>query len=225
MPTTSRRQITTPADTDEIADGAGAIRTLAGFVDNDVEFQQGVVASRPTSTAGSPGTAGRIYRSTDEKVVDLDLGTSWGPNMGQAAVAAFRASLTTNPNYASGSTVVYQTSDIAPTRGSYSTSTGRFVPAVPGKFRLSAIVTLSDLPSGGWVLAYLLKNGNAIAMGSLGVQPSSLFAVPSVVSTVIDANGTSDYFEVQVTHSSGTTHQTLAANAAQNHFCGEWLGI
>jgi hypothetical protein len=38
---------------------------------------QGVAASRPTSTSGSPGKSGRWYRSTDTGAVERDNGTGW----------------------------------------------------------------------------------------------------------------------------------------------------
>lgn len=40
-------------------------------------FDQGVFASRPTSTPGTPGTEGLFYYSTDRRVLSYDYGTGW----------------------------------------------------------------------------------------------------------------------------------------------------
>lgn len=40
-------------------------------------YSQGTLASRPTSTTGTPGIAGRTYRATDTGQIFRDTGTSW----------------------------------------------------------------------------------------------------------------------------------------------------
>lgn len=42
-------------------------------------YDAGALGSRPTSTSGSPGKAGRTYRDTSTGVVYLDIGTGWVP--------------------------------------------------------------------------------------------------------------------------------------------------
>lgn len=43
-----------------------------------VGYSEGVLASRPTSTGGTPGVAGRIYGVTDQPGrIDIDNGTGW----------------------------------------------------------------------------------------------------------------------------------------------------
>lgn len=96
MGQTTRRDIPFPDDTDEIADGNEAIQTVAEAVDDDVEYQEGVVGSRPTSTSGSPGVAGRIYRSkptSNPGLAQIDTGTGWENISGPAYVT----SLPSNP--------------------------------------------------------------------------------------------------------------------------------
>lgn len=42
-----------------------------------VAYSSGPLGSRPTSTLGSPGVAGRQYYATDVRVLYLDVGTAW----------------------------------------------------------------------------------------------------------------------------------------------------
>lgn len=44
-----------------------------------VSYSQGTLASRPTSTGGSPGKQGRLYRATDVGILFYDNGTGWDP--------------------------------------------------------------------------------------------------------------------------------------------------
>jgi len=54
------------------------LKNLADGVDaNAAMFSQGVLASRPTSTPGTPGKTGRIYYATDNGKVYYDFGTGW----------------------------------------------------------------------------------------------------------------------------------------------------
>ncbi|MFY9488061.1 MAG: hypothetical protein WAP35_05115 [Solirubrobacterales bacterium] len=73
---TSRLALPYPVNGDAV-DVAGDIQDLATAADNLVPYSQGVFASRPTSTGGSPGKQGRRYYATDQGIEYLDTGTSW----------------------------------------------------------------------------------------------------------------------------------------------------
>lgn len=63
------------SDANEIDDGFLA---LAQDVDSKLTpYDSGLLSSRPTSTAGTPGKAGRWYRATDTGQLFLDHGTGW----------------------------------------------------------------------------------------------------------------------------------------------------
>lgn len=222
MPTTSRRGITTPADTDEIADGAGAIRTLAGFVDKDVEYQQGVIASRPTSTAGSPGVAGREYRSTDGSVPTLwkDTGTAWVPLTG----VSFSA-------YPSDSTGALGTSLAKIAFGSeewddqgwYDTSTSRFNPKVAGVYRLTASIrTVEAVVNGLQLQLYVYKNGTANKLLAQPEQGGSTSQLQAGGSALVSANGSSDYFEI---YALNTGASGLQVAGSSSYFQGELVRV
>lgn len=52
-------------------------QNIVAALDIDVIWLSGLFASRPVSTGGSPGLAGRVYYSTDIPQLDLDFGTGW----------------------------------------------------------------------------------------------------------------------------------------------------
>ena len=61
-----------------IADIDAGFQALADDVDTNMAgWATGPLGSRPTSTAGSPGKAGRIYYTTDTGQAFLDFGTGW----------------------------------------------------------------------------------------------------------------------------------------------------
>lgn len=70
-----------PEGTDFIEDGPAKIQELAEAVDPLLTpFTQGALASRPVSSPGTPGIAGRNYRATDGANagrVFRDYGTGW----------------------------------------------------------------------------------------------------------------------------------------------------
>lgn len=77
------------------ADAANTIDTTTQALaeklrDEGVQFSQGVFASRPTSTPGSPGKTGRVYYATDTDQLFWDFGTGWKQMRPDESVAAYR---------------------------------------------------------------------------------------------------------------------------------------
>jgi hypothetical protein len=67
-----------PAGTASADVPADILALLAALESNSLaKFSQGVAASRPVSTPGSPGIQGRFYYATDTFVVSYDYGTGW----------------------------------------------------------------------------------------------------------------------------------------------------
>jgi microcystin-dependent protein len=78
MPDTTNYALTYPAANAFVKDGPAAIQALAEDVDTKmVGGSAGVLASRPTSTPGSPGILGRRYFATDAVAECIDTGTGW----------------------------------------------------------------------------------------------------------------------------------------------------
>lgn len=51
--------------------------SLVSALETCTIYSQGVLASRPTSTIGSPGTQGRFYYATDNGLLYYDFGNGW----------------------------------------------------------------------------------------------------------------------------------------------------
>lgn len=73
-----------------------------------VVFDQGARTSRPPSTPGSPGVAGRFYQSTDDGGLDYDYGTGWITVAGPRSVVPI---LPPSPAY--GQDILYLTPAMA----------------------------------------------------------------------------------------------------------------
>lgn len=78
MPTTTPRLgITVPVLADGPPDIPDALNDIVGVLDDAVMYDEGAFASRPVSSGGSPGLAGRIFRATDTGAWYRDTGTGW----------------------------------------------------------------------------------------------------------------------------------------------------
>jgi len=78
MGTTTRGAFPYPAGSDAANTLDTQIQSLAQrCADIGVIFSQGSFATRPVSTAPSPGVEGRIYYATDTGVIYYDYGTGW----------------------------------------------------------------------------------------------------------------------------------------------------
>lgn len=79
--TSTRFQISEPsADRSDAADVPLYVRNVVAALEaRGTIYGQGTIASRPTSSGGSPGVVGRFYVSTDEspRTVYWDYGTGW----------------------------------------------------------------------------------------------------------------------------------------------------
>lgn len=62
----------------DLEDGPADINAVLDSIDGKMTgYSAAVIASRPTSTSGSPGVAGRIFRATDTGQRFQDHGTGW----------------------------------------------------------------------------------------------------------------------------------------------------
>lgn len=76
MGETSRLMLPWPVLGDS-ADVPRDVKALADALDNVAPISSGTIASRPTSTAGSPGIRDRLFRSTNETNLNGDTGVVW----------------------------------------------------------------------------------------------------------------------------------------------------
>ncbi len=76
----------------------------------------------------------------------------------------------------------------------------RFTPNVPGRYILTATVTFDEIDNGRWANMSIYKNGQNFKQGvSIGNGISTDYRISATA--VVDANGTSDYFEIWVQNS------------------------
>jgi hypothetical protein len=99
------------------------------------------------------------------------------------------------------------------TNNNYANS--RFTPTVAGYYQLNAEVRLDGTTGTGECMIVIWKNGAEYKRGwnSSGTTFASSFFAMSV-STLVYANGTTDYFEVYVQQGSGGTISVTAVNSA-----------
>jgi hypothetical protein len=128
---------------------------------------------------------------------------------GPAFSAYAAAILQTIPN-AALTKVLFQTEEFD-TNSNYTSS--RFTPTVEGYYQLNAEVRLDGASGTGEMMIVLYKNGSAYKRGTnqQGTQIAANFWAMQV-SSVVYANGTSDYFEIYVQQGSGGTVSVTAVN-------------
>lgn len=107
------------------------------------------------------------------------------------------------------------------TNNFYSTATGRFTPTIPGYYRVSARTR-----AGGNMLEVnttIYKNGVLAFEGTLTTLPSTAVASASasVVTSLVQMNGTTDYITISTYCSTSTGNGTLVTGAANAYFSGE----
>jgi hypothetical protein len=100
-------------------------------------------------------------------------------------------------------------------------ASSRFTPVVAGYYQLNATVRFSGAVGTGECMIVVYKNGAEYKRGwnSSGVQWASTFWSMSV-NTQVYANGTTDYFEVYVQQTSGSSLTITVAGSAITYFNG-----
>lgn len=105
----------------------------------------------------------------------------------------------------------------------FTTETGIFRPLIAGYYRISALVQITTALASGKELQILLqKNGGNHRKLSrvLGTAATPQYAA---FSTIVEANGSTDNFNLFASHNE-TAELATAANAEEVWFCGELIG-
>ncbi len=94
----------------------------------------------------------------------------------------------------------------------------KFTPQIAGKYLLYANITVNTgLVDQKTVQVYIYKNGTAVARGRYTTSGTQYHTAP--VTTVEDANGSTDYFEVYVFHDTGSDEEVYGVQSL-TFFCG-----
>lgn len=96
-----------------------------------------------------------------------------------------------------------------------------FQPTIAGYYLITAFVSLSAHADGTTFQMSLYKNGVRHVMGSKDSQGAMVASV-SVISHIVEANGTTDYFDLRAFHNDGST-KNLLGDADLTRFSGVLL--
>lgn len=173
-----------------------------------------ILASSNSGSAVSFTTAPVLFLTVPAKYLQL-IG---GP--------AFRARLSSDQTISNNTwtKASFATEDFD-TNGCFDSSTNyRFTPTVPGYYAfhwlLACSATTTITTSGA--TSRITKNGTEVAYSNYGI-PSGTFA-RVVGSTILEANGTSDYFEIQG-YISGTGTLKFTSGSAESFFSGHLVRV
>jgi hypothetical protein len=121
-------------------------------------------------------------------------------------------------------TVVAFNAEVFDVSGWHDTATGRYTPQVAGWYRLSWLVTASGaITTDAQWQAILRRNGTAQVNAEPSTQRGATFPVASGGTGVVQANGTTDFFEVGVWHTLAAAQNT-SATFQSTFFMGEFIG-
>lgn len=101
--------------------------------------------------------------------------------------------------------------------GDFNSNTGTFVPKIAGKYRVQAQVTAGPFePKDGrdQFIIFLRKNDSIEAAGNLATDSPEQKYLTSVVSTIIDANGSTDNFQIVAYQDDGSARNIVSGTNA-----------
>jgi len=88
-------------------------------------------------------------------------------------------------------------------------SSNRFTPTVAGYYQINAAVYISALATTSYIYPIIYKNGTVYKLGTVLVSsPTAALDIQVTVSSLVNANGSTDYFEIYLYQSSGSTRTT-----------------
>jgi hypothetical protein len=106
------------------------------------------------------------------------------------------------------------------TASDFDTSNARFIPSVEGYYQLNAYFSTNAYGGNSTNnLIRLYKNGAPFARGSGGYNATGAWFY-GTVSALVYANGTTDYFEIYIYQSSGTTTSVQSGSLEVRNFNG-----
>lgn len=101
--------------------------------------------------------------------------------------------------------IIYNTKDFD-SNTAYNTTTGRFTPAVAGKYYVNASVGIDGADAGGRIRVHLYKNGSSYVFSSFGIGDTADDGGVAQCSALIDLDA-DDYVTAYVTYT-GTDNVT-----------------
>lgn len=190
-----------------ISDVDAGIAALADDVDSKFAgYSEGVVASRPVSTGGTPGIGGRRYRPTDQAGrEDLDNGTGWDMFLSAAALLAQWRLIGSSRLVIPGSTPSLSSGSIAWEDGTVGNgpTNSASVPAQFFPFRAADLA----------VTGLTTKLRTKVALLANGTAPGITFTAGLYLIASTGASGTSHSYTISLV---GGTTVAIASPAANS---------
>ncbi|MBI4088273.1 hypothetical protein HY418_02745, partial [Candidatus Kaiserbacteria bacterium] len=129
---------------------------------------------------------------------------------------------TDQTNIGSSPTLITWATEEFDTNNNFDLTNDRFQPTVPGKYILTAQVYYSSLDADDDGFSAIYKNGIEYARVRLPSETTEASAFGVTVTTIVDANGTTDYFEVYG-DTSVTGNETVAGQDYLTFFSGAMI--
>lgn len=239
---TARRKIRFPV----LGDSPNApldMQHIAEDLDNFVIHGVDLLSARPVPAAGpghDVGMPGTFFTASDTHQHFISDGASWYEiaclplpiasvfegNMKTGANGMCRGSFSAWHNaggsLVTDSVVVFDMEewDIS---GWYDNTNGKFQPLTAGIYRLSAAVRSNSTSFGQVWQAYIAKNGIAYKSFQQYAAGGSPSQAVSEGSALVAANGTTDYFQIKISHDHGSA-VPIYSDAIQTTFQSELVG-
>ena len=165
-----------------------------------------------TTSSGS----GTITLGQSGETVDMANG-SITLNSTMKNTPAFLVNISSNQSVSSSTdTVIQLDTEVFDTDSAYDTSTYRFTPQIAGKYYLEMGVRIQGGGALSRVIPSILKNGSNVY--ELDIYNANVAANRSyAVSGIVEANGSTDYFQAQIFAAFSTTVYTATS---QTYFSG-----
>lgn len=157
------------------------------------------------------GTTG-IDKITDGSVVQADLASGVGGT--GPAFSAYASTATQTITVGTWTKVLFQTEDFD-TNSNFSSSA--FTPTVEGYYQINTCIAWPANPTSGNAVA-LYKNGSIFKIGSYFAN--SNIGPRTVMSALVYANGSSDYFEIYVINNTAASLNLNTAGQADTWING-----
>jgi len=125
---------------------------------------------------------------------------------------AFEAYLSSNQNLSNDTvTKISFDTEVFDSDGCYDNTTNyRFTPTVAGKYKLYTVIYYDSVTNGTEILINFDKNGSQVTQFKINTKDG---VKSYYTSTIVTANGSTDYFEVDSRHNSGVT-EPVVGNAS-----------
>jgi hypothetical protein len=127
----------------------------------------------------------------------------------------FSAYLGANQSISDSTTTILNiNNETVDTNGDFDTSNYRFTPSVAGYYKFNVNVAMGSIADQGRFQIDIYKNGSAASSSVvLHASTASPITLSGSLSKILQANGTTDYFDARVTQVTGGSKDALAGDA------------